>query len=75
MKTSKLAHPATTLASVTIHQNQPARRTAIAAVFIAMHAMAISYCVTTAGEPYQAALEQSWRLGNSSNATNATITS
>ena len=63
------AHPKLTLSSVTVHDALPARRTAIAAFFVALHALSISYAVSTAGQPYLAALEQQWKIGNATNAS------
>ena len=70
---SRLAHPKSTLQSVTMHDALPARRTAIAALFVACHALAVSYAVSTAGQPYLAALAQQAKLDNLTNSSgNAT---
>ena len=58
MPVTKFAHPKANLKSVTLHRSLTAQRTLYAATFAVMHACAISYCIATAGEPYQAALAQ-----------------
>ena len=70
---TKIAHPKSNLQSVTLHRSLTAQRTFYAGTFALMHALAISYCISTAGQPYQAALAQAAKLdGNRTNATNAT---
>ncbi|KAL1529584.1 hypothetical protein AB1Y20_000527 [Prymnesium parvum] len=71
MSVSAPAHPKW-LKEVTIHENQPARRALLAALFMLGYALAIGYCISTAGEPYAAAVLERARLDNASNATNAT---
>lgn len=71
-KTHHLAHPKTTLKSVTVHDNLAARRTLIVAFFVGMHALAISYCVSTSGLPYAAAVAERAKLENATNQTNRT---
>ena len=70
-----LAHPKKNLQSVTLHRNLPVMRTIYAAIFALGHAMAVSYAISTAGEPYQAALAQAAKLDNATNGTNATLNS
>ena len=73
MPSGSIAHPSN-LERVTLHRNLPVQRTLYAAAFAAFHAIAVSYAISTAGEPYLAALEQAKKLdGNLSNATNATV--
>lgn len=62
------AHPK--LLGVTIHDSQPTRRTAIAAIFALGYALSIGYCISTAGEPYQAALIEQAKLDNKTNSSN-----
>ena len=64
-----LAH-ASTLQSVSVHRPLPARRGLIAAAFVACWAVAISYAVSTAGQPYAVALAEKAKLA--ANRTNAT---
>ena len=70
----RVAHPKAALQSVTVVENLPVRRSAIAALFVLLHAMAISYSVQTAGQPYLAALEQQAKLDNATNATQLNAT-
>ena len=49
---------APTLAHVTAHEHRPLNRTLAAALFVVIYAMAGSYAVRTAGEPYAAALKE-----------------
>ena len=55
---ARLAHPKAGLSQVTLHRSLTVQRTLYAAVFVLGHALAVSYCVSTAGEPYRAALAQ-----------------
>jgi cation-transporting ATPase 13A1 len=57
----RLEHPPT-LASVGAYRNQPARRTFIAAVFVALYALTGSFVWQTIGDPYRAALIERDRL-------------
>ena len=63
------AHPKW-LKSVSVHRNQPLRRTAIAALFALGYALTVSYAVSTAGEPYVAAKKELERLEALKNETN-----
>ena len=49
---ARLAHPKAGLSQVTLHKSLTVQRTLYAALFVLAHAMAASYCVQTAGEPY-----------------------
>jgi hypothetical protein len=65
----RLEHPPT-LASVGAYRNQPARRTFIAAIFVALYALTSSFVWQTIGDPYRAALVERDRLDASkANAT------
>mmetsp|Transcript_3474 Transcript_3474/g.10969 ORF Transcript_3474/g.10969 Transcript_3474/m.10969 type:complete len:299 (-) Transcript_3474:65-961(-) len=66
-----IAHPKANLASVTVKESLPFRRTALAAAFVVMHALTISYAISTAGVPYAAALAEQAKLD--ANKTNATL--
>ena len=58
---------------VTVHKSQPLLRTSIAAAFVLLHALTISYAISTAGQPYEQALAEQAKLdGNATNLTNAT---
>ena len=65
---------APTLAHVTAHEHRPLNRTLAAALFVVIYAMAGSYAVRTAGEPYAAALKEQERLDALKNATKANAT-
>jgi len=57
----RLEHPST-LASVGAYRNQPARRTFIAAVFVALYALTGSFVWQSLGDPYRAALVERARI-------------
>ena len=66
---ARLAHPKAGLSQVTLHKSLTVQRTLYAALFVLGHAMAVSYCVQTAGEPYRAAVAQAAKMDNATNAT------
>eukprot|EP00966_Prymnesium_polylepis_P140444 3244210-Prymnesium_polylepis.1 len=68
----KPAHPKW-LQGVSVYDNQPVRRSLVAGVFALGYALSIGYCISTAGEPYAAAVLERDRMDNLTNGSNATV--